>query len=84
MSRLDRERRRLDDTVPTPPSTLDLDQHATEARSRRAETEERLHEHIETGPALTGGDVDAAWEQAYSTGDEAPGGDNPTPDQDAD
>jgi hypothetical protein len=82
VSRLDRERRRLDETVPTPPSTLDFDRHATAARSGRAETEERLHEHTETGPALTGGDVDAAWEQAYSTGDEAPGGDNPTPDQD--
>ena len=36
----------------------------------------------QTGPALTGGDVDADWESAYSVGDEAPGGDNPTPDQD--
>jgi hypothetical protein len=26
--------------------------------------------------------VDADWENAYSTGDEAPGGDMPTPDQD--
>jgi hypothetical protein len=26
--------------------------------------------------------VDADWESAYSVGDEAPGGDNPTPDQD--
>ena len=31
---------------------------------------------------MTGGDVDADWESAYSVGDEAPGGDNPTPDQD--
>jgi hypothetical protein len=31
--------------------------------------------------ALTGGDVDADMESAYFTGDEAPGGDNPTPDQ---
>lgn len=37
--------------------------------------------HTETSPALTGGDVDADWEAAYSSGDEAPGGDNPTPDQ---
>ena len=29
-----------------------------------------------------GGDVDADWESAYRVGDEAPGGDNPTPDQD--
>ena len=32
-------------------------------------------------PALTGGDIDADWENAYFSGDEAPGGDNPTPDQ---
>jgi hypothetical protein len=44
--------------------------------------QEHLREHTETGPALTGGDVDANWEMAYSSGDEAPGGDNPTPDQD--
>ena len=31
---------------------------------------------------LTGGDIDAKWEDAYAVGDEAPGGDNPTPDQD--
>jgi len=42
---------------------------------------EALAEHTETGPALTGGDVDADWESAYTTGDEAPGGDMPTPDQ---
>jgi hypothetical protein len=39
-------------------------------------------EHTETGPALTGGDVDADWEEAYTSGEEAPGGENPTPDQD--
>ena len=43
---------------------------------------ERYAEHTETSPALTAGDVDADWESAYSVGDEAPGGDNPTPDQD--
>ena len=32
-------------------------------------------------PAITAGDVDADWEDAYFTGDEAPGGDNPTPDR---
>ena len=31
---------------------------------------------------MTAGDVDADWAQAYDSGDEAPGGDNPTPDQD--
>jgi hypothetical protein len=44
--------------------------------------QEALHEHTETSPALTAGDVDADWQDAYAGGDEAPGGDNPTPDQD--
>ena len=43
---------------------------------------DHIKDHHESGPALTAGDVDADWEQAYSSGDEAPGGDNPTPDQD--
>jgi hypothetical protein len=81
---LDRERRtvRDDDVVPTPPSSLDLDRSASAARSGRRELHERFVEHTETSPAITGGDIDADWESAYSVGDEAPGGDNPTPDQD--
>jgi hypothetical protein len=81
---LNRERRiiRDDDIVPSPPSSLDFDRSASAARSGRRELRERYEEHTETGPAMTGGDVDADWESAYSVGDEAPGGDNPTPDQD--
>lgn len=81
---LDRERRRLPEASlpPSPPSSLDLDQRASAARSGRREIEEHLSEHNETGPVITAGDIDANWETAYSTGDEAPGGDNPTPDQD--
>jgi uncharacterized protein DUF6335 len=81
---LDRERRTIqgDDIVPTPPSSLDFDRTASAARTGRRELRERLDEHTETSPALTAGDVDADWESAYSVGDEAPGGDNPTPDQD--
>ena len=44
--------------------------------------QERYDEHTEASPAITGGDVDADWESAYAVGDEAPGGDNPTPDMD--
>ena len=32
--------------------------------------------------AITAGDVDVDLENAYFSGDETPGGDNPTPDQD--
>ena len=82
---LNRERRRVqdDDAVvsPTPPSSLGLDRTASAARSGRQELRDRYDNHNETGPVLTAGDIDANWESAYSTGDEAPGGDNPTPDQ---
>jgi hypothetical protein len=81
---LNRERRmvREDDLVPTPPSSLDLDRNASAARTGRHALHEKFVQHTETSPAITGGDIDADWESAYSTGDEAPGGDNPTPDQD--
>jgi hypothetical protein len=82
---LNRERRTVQDEdalLPSPPSSLDLDRRASAARSGRRELRERFNEHTETSPQLTGGDVDADWESAYSVGDEAPGGDNPTPDQD--
>jgi hypothetical protein len=81
---LNRERRTIadEDIVQTPPSSLDFDRSASAARSGRRELLERYEEHTETGPDIAGGDVDADWESAYSVGDEAPGGDNPTPDQD--
>jgi Family of unknown function (DUF6335) len=85
LPRLDRERRQLleaDELVPGPPSSLNVDQSASAARTGRQELKESLHQHTESSPALTGGDVDADWQEAYSVGDEAPGGDNPTPDQD--
>ena len=80
---LNRERRivREDDIVPTPPSSLDLNRTASAARSGRRELHERFVEHTES-PAITGGDIDADWESAATVGDEAPGGDNPTPDMD--
>ena len=40
-----------------------------------------IDRYAETSPEMTAGDVDAKWQDAYAEGDEAPGGDNPTPDQ---
>ena len=82
---LDRARRQLRDieeTVEGPPSSLDMERGPSAARSGRRKLQDTMGEHHETGPAMTGGDVDADWEDAYAVGDEAPGGDNPTPDQD--
>jgi uncharacterized protein DUF6335 len=81
--RLDRARRTLDDeSVPTPPSSLNMNRRGSAARTGRAEIAEHRQDHIGMTPAITGGDVDVNIEQAYFTGDEVPGGDNPTPDQD--
>jgi hypothetical protein len=80
--RLNRQRRTLNENFATPPSSLDMERHGSAARTGRAELNESLAEHHGMTPALTGGDVDADWENAYFSGDEAPGGDNPTPDQD--
>lgn len=42
---------------------------------------DKLRGHHSTSPALSGGDIDAAWEDA-DVGEESVGGENPTPDQD--
>jgi len=83
--RLDRERRILREEPAEPagaPSSLDFEHRASGVEAGRSEMQARLDQHHEVNPELTGGDVDANWEDAYFSGDEAPGGDNPTPDQD--
>jgi hypothetical protein len=82
LERARKQLREIEETVPTPPSSLDLDRRPSAARTGRHELAESRREHNEVSPDLTAGDVDADWEDAYSVGDEAPGGDNPTPDQD--
>lgn len=81
---LQRERRRLreDETVPGAPSQLGYASKASGAESGRAMYHQRGREHTEGGSALTGGDVDTDWGEAYASGEETPGGDMPTPDQD--
>jgi hypothetical protein len=82
LTRSRRRLRRVEEALPGPPSSLDFDRGASAARSGRQEMREARREHTEASPVLTGGDIDADWEDAYAVGDEAPGGDNPTPDQD--
>jgi hypothetical protein len=79
--RLDRARRVLTDPVPA--SAPDVNRFAGAARSGRQALDRSLHEHHGMTPAMTGGDLDADWENAYFSGDEAPGGDNLTPDQES-
>lgn len=78
---LDRPRKTVAD-VHGIPSSLGAAGAATAASTGRAEMKDRLKKNTSASPALTSGDVDADWESAETVGDEAPGGDNPTPDQD--
>jgi len=78
---LDRQRKTVQE-IHGAPSTLGSSPSASAAKTGRDELRQKLGRHTSSSPALTAGDVDADWESADSTGDEAPGGDNPTPDQD--
>lgn len=80
---LGRSRRQLPEDERTGPAEeLVPDRMMQAARAGHDEMRIRLQRHTETSPELTAGDPDAKWEDAYAVGDEAPGGDNPTPDQD--
>lgn len=81
---LSRERRQLrdDETIPGAPSTLNFSAKASAAESGQHMYHQRGKEHTEGGAALTGGDVDTDWNEAYASGEETPGGDMSTPDQD--
>jgi hypothetical protein len=85
-AKLDRERRTLrevEESTPGAPSSLDVSRRGpSAARTGSEHLQQTRDDHPETSPVMTGGDVDADWEDAYAVGDEAPGGDNPTPDQD--
>lgn len=52
------------------------------ANGGRQKLEEKLNEHNSMDPSLSGGDVDAAWEDSVVAGEESVGGTAPTPDQD--
>ena len=67
--------------VPGAPSSLVPDARAGRARAVATPEDELVAEAASDG-GLRAGDVDVNLQQAYSSGDEAPGGDNPTPDQD--
>ncbi len=52
------------------------------AESGREQLQEELNEYHELSPDLSAGDVDASWQTADASGEEALGGTVPTPDQD--
>ena len=81
-STLQRQRRVLseDERLEQGPNQPD-ERLVSAARTGHDELRMNIGRHTESSPVLTAGDVDAKWEDAYAVGDEAPGGDNPTPDQ---
>lgn len=58
-----------------------MDEEISHAPKAPGELEERLSEHNSTSPDLSGGDIDAEWEDANDSGAETVFGHNPTPDQ---
>jgi hypothetical protein len=52
------------------------------ASGGRQKLEEKFNEHHSLNPNLSGGDVDAAWDDSSAAGEESVGGSVPTPDQD--
>lgn len=56
-------------------------QERQDLNAGRGELVEKLQDHHSKSPDLSGGDVDAAWDDA-NVGEETVGGTNPTPDQD--
>src|SRR6266851_3067798 len=59
----------------------EFDEAAQFGSAGQAQLIDKLREHHSTSPALSGGDIDAAWADA-DVGEESVGGGNPTPDQD--
>jgi Family of unknown function (DUF6335) len=50
--------------------------------SRKSLLDDLLENSPAESPILSGGDIDAAWDQSDASGEETVGGSNPTPDQD--
>lgn len=82
-TRLQRERKRLPEVELEEFTGEGSDERLlSSARTGHDELRSELRLHTEASPELTAGDVDAKWQDAYAVGDETPGGDNMTPDQD--
>jgi hypothetical protein len=66
--------------VETDDDVADIFNEAQDLDYGRGDLTRKLRSHTDKSPALSGGDIDADWESA-DVGEEAVGGQNPTPDQ---
>src|SRR5581483_753497 len=71
-------RRRTDPIAPETQPTSS----GSQAEVGGKEMLEEMVEYTSVGPLLSGGDVDASWQEAEDSGEESVGGHAPTPDQD--
>src|SRR5688500_17166919 len=71
--RKDRNRNGIDDRIEPP---------IPDVSGGSAKLADRLRENPGFDPVLAGGDIDAGWDMAESSGEDAAGGSTPTPDQD--
>lgn len=74
--------RQLDDYTEDEDILEDFAERQGLAAGGRQKLEKKLNEHNGMDPTLSGGDLDAAWEDSYVSGEESVGGSVATPDQD--
>ena len=83
---LDADADAIADSINTYTDDIDIKEDFEErqglAAGGRSKLEEKLNEHNSLDPSLSGGDVDAAWEDSTGAGEESVGSSVPTPDQD--
>jgi len=72
----------IDDYTNSEDVLEDFEERQDLANGGRQKLEEKLNEHNSMDPTLSGGDLDAAWEDSVVSGEESVGGTVKTPDQD--
>ena len=78
----DEVRNQIDDYTEDEEVVDDFAERQGLASGGRQKLEEKLNEHSGVDPTLSGGDLDAAWEDSIQAGEESVGGSVSTPDQD--
>jgi hypothetical protein len=78
----DEVRNQIDDYTEDEEVVDDFAERQGLATGGRQKLEEKLNEYNSLDPSLSGGDVDAAWEDSDASGEESVGGSVSTPDQD--
>jgi hypothetical protein len=78
----DEVRNQIDDYTEDEEVVDDFAERQGLATGGRQKLEEKLNEYNSMDPTLSGGDVDAAWEDSDTSGEESVGGSVSTPDQD--